>query len=233
MKLENLFVRAALLAFPKVISQAKDYVHSHQGGAGIIFHNSDTAQVHISFDYNGFTNLPSDVVVPGGESRFFHIPPGISKVGHAFYVGSTPNHRGMGAKRDADTKTEFTLNGYSGHAYFDIDVERGVSVPVLATDVHGEAYAGCSADKMKTCPQAWRHYHSDGRLDQCKNTQTLDAIRFFRQGCPDWYVLSDDRMTKVKSFAKNSKNVLLVVSGPHTSDHLEELRKQAKKIMNS
>ena len=217
----------------QLASQAKDYLNSHAGSAAILFHNSGTAQVHVSFDFSSYTNVVTDVVVPGGGDYFFPIPAGISKKGHAFYVGSTPNHAGLGSKRNSDTKTEFTMNGWSGHAYFDIDVERGVSVPVRATDLSGQVYAGCSLDKVKNCPQAWKHYHSDGRLDQCTNMQTHEAIEFFRRGCPDWYVNTNDKVTRVKPWAKNSKSVLLVVAGPQADRQLEELRRQAQPVLTS
>ncbi|KAI9655833.1 MAG: hypothetical protein M1821_005268 [Bathelium mastoideum] len=231
MKLEKYFVQSALVGIPQLADQTKNYLDSHTGSAAILFHNSNTAQVHVSFDFSAYTNLPTDIVVPGGGSHFFPIPAGISKAGHAFYVGSTPNRQELGTKRDADTKTEFTMNGWSGHAYFDIDVERGVSVPVRATDLKGQVHAGCAVDKIKTCPQAWKHYAADGRLDQCRNPQTQEAISFFRKGCPQWYVASDDKMTMVKPWAKNSRSVLLVVAGAQADERLEEMRKQAKSVL--
>ncbi|KAF2229069.1 hypothetical protein EV356DRAFT_511798 [Viridothelium virens] len=232
MKLGNV-ARAALIGFTQLGHQARDYLNSHTGSAGILFYNSNSAEVHVSFDFSKFTHVPTDVVVPAGESHFFPIPPGISQYGHAFYVGSTPNNLGARAKRDSDTKVEFTMNGFSGHSYYDVDVERGVSLPVRVTDLNGKIHAGCAIDKMKICPTQWKHYHTDGRLDQCKNPQNAEAVKFFRQGCPDWYVKSDDKVTKVRQFKKNTKSALLTVAGPNADHFLTEMRKQVKPILMS
>ena len=69
-------------------------------------------------------------------------------------------------------------------------------MPVMVTV--GDKQGGCPIDKLIDCPVEWQMARSaDGPIVQCRNPQTPEAVEYFREGCPDVYVLCDDPETKV------------------------------------
>ncbi|KAK5138575.1 hypothetical protein LTR08_000163 [Meristemomyces frigidus] len=116
--------------------------------------------------------------------------------GGAIFVGLVPNGLDVGDWRNHDTKVELTVGGYENFDFFDVDQEKGASVPVVISvgDMHG----GCPVDKLPSCPVEWQMRHvASGPVVQCRNDQTAQAQAFFEGDCPNTYVRFDDIQTKV------------------------------------
>ncbi|KAK4544615.1 hypothetical protein LTR36_004187 [Oleoguttula mirabilis] len=109
----------------------------------------------------------------------------------ALYAGLAPNGRDAldPEWRIYDTKVEFTFDGYDGLDYFDVDLEHGVSVPVMI--YAGDAAGGCGVDKLPDCPAALQRVNKDGRIVQCRRL-AAEVPEYFRKGCPDMYVTAND-----------------------------------------
>ncbi|TKA24839.1 hypothetical protein B0A50_06568 [Salinomyces thailandicus] len=102
----------------------------------------------------------------------------------------------VGSKRTHDTKIEVTVEMDGTPPYFDVDVEKGWSAPVVfkATSPDGNVTtrAGCTVDKLLQCPehmQVWENNNTT--LANCVG-KGQEAIDFFRADCPDLFVLSSD-----------------------------------------
>ncbi|KAI9701747.1 MAG: hypothetical protein M1820_006375 [Bogoriella megaspora] len=222
---------------PSALGEVSKAFSTNPGSGAVLLYNGAPFPMHVSWDWcigtAVLSSQPTDYVLEPYATSFFELPSSIQGLGHAFYVSRTPNPEIAGPKRTHDTKMEFLMRGHGGHMYFDVDVEKGVSIPMIATDLFGPMKSGCGVDKLATCPEQWKHYGSDGLPDQCLNWQTSDSIGYFRDSCPGWYVMWNDEETRgVPSFGMN-RPVLLVAAGGDVDANLENLRAQTLAAVGS
>lgn len=166
------------------------------GDIGLRIRNDNPSTEYVSIDWAAKDSashpelVTPNVTVQPGETTFIPVPAGASP---KFYFGFSPNDRATGAKRDGDTAVEATFVGWAGHTFFDVDIEKGFSVPLWC---HGEADEeahgrGCNADLLATCDKQDAHVDAlSGKVDQCRasprNFQTWSDM------CTKAYTYADD-----------------------------------------
>ncbi|KAK4983931.1 hypothetical protein LTR66_008660, partial [Elasticomyces elasticus] len=138
---------------------------------GIRFINENSKRTYISTDFATADDIPMSAwpqaVLEPGEAVTWAAPP---KSSPKWFVGTTANDRSTQSKRDYDTIVEATFGSDCAdptcHTYFDVDLERGFSVPIWCKtgardDDDGSDWSapntGCSADLMADCPAGDRH----------------------------------------------------------------------------
>ncbi|TKA54720.1 hypothetical protein B0A49_13163 [Cryomyces minteri] len=163
---------------------------------GFWIKNENTHPVFISFDVSSGA-APADIWLDSQWSQWVPTNKGWSG---AFYVSTTRTDRAVGAKRNADTKVEATFQGANDLTYFDVDIEKGFSLPVWCGPRAWNVASGCSYDFLSDCPQGDRHYDQfTGEYDQCRNPQSAESIVRFRSHCPSAYVQWNDVQTKAST----------------------------------
>ena len=102
----------------------------------------------------------------------------------------------VGYKRDRDTKTEISNIPEKLALAFDVDLEKGASVPIVvrmpSADGNTTVRAGCSVDKLAACPPEMQIWEDDKLVNCVRNDDSPASLDFFRHGCPDIYVQPDD-----------------------------------------
>ena len=175
-----------------------------KGLMGIIFYNHNTNPQHISTDWakddvNQYPDLDWVYTILEPEDHVFIATDPCTSP--KFFVSPTPNNRTaeVGSKRDHDTAVEATFQGGGDWTYFDVDIEKGFSVPIWCHG-HGEEWNsghGCVNDLLDECPECSRHYDNDtGIYDQCLPMNTVEDYAMRYRLCPDVYVKHDDDMTR-------------------------------------
>jgi hypothetical protein len=208
------------LSITDAADKANQYVTGNSTGA-VVFYNAASTEMHLSFDYTKKVDgLSPDYTVSSKKAAMLKIPQELIEEGQAFFVGPDANDASVGSKRDSNTKVEFTMKGYAGKTFFDVDVEKGFTVPVMMSDLGGTAESGCSVDKLADCPDNLKEGDSI-----CKNDQSSSAIKYYREDCPHWYVQSDDKQTTVPI---SKKMIIWVVAGPDAGDELKKIRSEGK-----
>jgi len=191
---------------------------SAQGeSVGFLIHNHYGQDIYISGDWAakdceryGEVGLPKqDHVLQNDSSVFLEALPDTSP---KYFIGLTPNHHDVGEKRDRDTVIEATFVNQDGDTYYDVDVEKGVSVPIWC---HGQAEQwdtgrGCEGDVLSDCPEHLKHYdHETGTMDQCVGEGSPADLERRRKHCSRAYILSDDHVrgvNKVHDTAGNERH---------------------------
>lgn len=176
---------------------------------GISFINHHNRPIFISGDWAqkdldnkqiskpGSDPLSLDTKLAPGKHTFF---PGFASASPKFFVSTTPAQACIGEKRDHDTAIEITWRDYSGKTFYDVDVERGTSVPIWCHGRHEEWQSGmgCEGDVLRDCPPHLTHTHGDnGRVDQCRGENTTEDINRRFAKCPTSYISADDARTHV------------------------------------
>lgn len=177
---------------------------------GTVIHNQLGRDLHISIDvdseqYDSYQDVTPfyDVLPPNSGP---HCIPGLPQTSQTIFLGLTcnANNASVGSRRDADTlvevhygqpDTEESGDG-SRLTYYDVDLEKGFSVPVWCTGPDPtdtrDAQVGCKTDILHDlCPVDLVRLDGDSMI-QCLNPQTPDMIEQWRQVCPDSYVMADD-----------------------------------------
>lgn len=183
-------------------------VYPPPGAMGVILNNARGHPVHISVDWAAKDGPQPDVyyLLQPHTGQFMEAQPGTSP---KIYVSSSDNRptAHVGEKRDHDTAIEVTFNGYEMNTYYDVDLERGFSEPVMCHPVEMEMESsdmefsnktsGCLADVLSRCPEHLKHFDPvTGSLDQCRTEDSTENVALRRAMCPNAYVQSDDRQTK-------------------------------------
>jgi len=191
---------ATAYALPATTKPAKDTV-------GLLIHNLHGSDIYISGDWSaedraqyGSQRMPNQShILSNGSSVFMQAFPNTSP---KYYFGTTPNEANefVGNKRDSDTVFEATFVDDKGKTFYDVDVERGFSVPVWC---HGSQEEwkdgkGCEGDILSTCPEKLQHMDKNGSIDQCLSESTTVDIKRRRKFCPRAYVVFDDSEWGVK-----------------------------------
>lgn len=169
--------------------------------------------MHISNDWSSDDMLiyPDlawiDEVVPAGGSIYLPAPHFTSP---KYYVGPTSNNRSaaVGDRRNHHTVVEATYGkakpGYTATTWWDIDIEKGFSVPIwcVGAEDHERNGYGCLADVLAACPQEDRHIDNEtGIYDYCIGKDTEENLGMRKKLCPDIYVVHNDLRTN--SIANN------------------------------
>ncbi|GAB7340083.1 hypothetical protein MBLNU457_6575t1 [Dothideomycetes sp. NU457] len=165
-------------------------------------------------------------ILANGSSVFVKAFPGTSP---KYYFGITPNEAGpqVGSKRDHDTVFEATFIDEYGKTFYDIDVERGFSVPLWC---HGSqedwtAGKGCEGDLLSTCPEKLQHLDKDGVVDQCRSEPNRMDILRRREVCPRAYIVYDDDKWGVEAIdPPGSAVVVCTITDPNNSTRTARLR---------
>ena len=176
------------------------------GHTGIWFRNEHPLDQYLSVDFaeKDMAAHPDlvaqDMTIAATEHIFLPMRPGMSP---KFFLSPTPNNRSaeVGDKRDSDTAVEVTFAGFQGHTYYDVDIERGFSVPVwcYGYDQDWEDGSGCLADLLDGCPEHLKHFdESSGMHDQCLGDGSEASVMRRRKMCPQVYVQSDDEQTRAQ-----------------------------------
>jgi len=167
---------------------------------GFLIHNQYGSNVHISGDWAakdlqqyGEINMPDQSYILENDTTVFL--EAFRDTSPKYYIGLTPNTRDIGAKRDHDTVIEATFYNQDGDTYYDVDVEKGISVPIWchAQTERWDAGRGCQGDVMSDCSEHLQHYDEEtGMMDQCIGEASLTDIKRRRRNCRQAYVMSDD-----------------------------------------
>lgn len=175
------------------------------GLTGITFINQNPNLIYISGDWaakDGYGSTQSaslDRTIESGASTFY---PGCASCSPKFMVSTSPSSLDTGEKRNYDTAVELTWNGFEGKTFYDVDVERGVSVPIWChanTETWSQGQ-GCVGNVLDDCPSSLVHIDSTtGLPDQCRADGTAEDIARRREKCPTAYVESEDVRTNTMS----------------------------------
>lgn len=169
---------------------------------GIMFHNLHSHAQYISGDWaKKDTDTHPHLMWPNAHlapnsSIFFPAP---AQSSPKFYIGPTPNNRTVGEKRDHDTIVEATFAGTYDTTYYDVDFEKGFSVPLwcVGSGDKWDSGEGCLVDVLAYCEEEDKYYDANsGLYDQCRNSGKAETVNLWYQLCPGAYVLPDDRATK-------------------------------------
>ncbi|GAB7356044.1 hypothetical protein MBLNU459_g6660t1 [Dothideomycetes sp. NU459] len=191
-------------------SREHDFHSEDPGPVGLYFYNMHPLPQYVSADWatKDIVQYPdldwTYMLLQPNESKFIPTRPTTSP---KFFIGPTPNNRTaeVDGKRDHDTVVEATFVGAYNTTYYDVDIEKGFSVPVWCVGAGDKWHTGegCLANVLAFCPAEDRHYdRATGMYDQCRlsgSRARASTIRLWRQLCPDVYVLADDHSTKVAS----------------------------------
>lgn len=175
--------------------------------AGVEFHNKNSQPMHISNDWTAEDEVKhpgiswDNIIVAPGEVAFMAAP--LESTGK-YYIGPTNNSRTaeVAERRDHNTIFESYYGGYAGFTFFDVDIEKGFSVPMWC---HGaqEAWStgeGCLEDVLAACPDRDRHVdNATGIYDYCEGNLCPENVAIRAALCPRVYVLHDDDATKAVS----------------------------------
>ncbi|KAL1305960.1 hypothetical protein AAFC00_004098 [Neodothiora populina] len=171
---------------------------------GIKFVNEHSVGIHVSNDWAAkdkaeYPDLirTNEFIVPGGSLYL----PASEHTSPKFYLAPTANGKStfVESRRDHNTVVEATFGGFSNVTYYDVDIEKGISVPIWC---HGElddwdTGAGCLQDVLSVCPKEDRHIDAKtGIYDYCRGTNSAENIAIRASLCPDAYLLWDDMDTK-------------------------------------
>lgn len=212
MRITKAFALLATAASARALPASFD---SGADSIGLLVENLYGSDIYMSGDWaakdvvqHGSSAMPNQShILANGTSVFVKAFPNTSP---KYYFGTTPNAAGpeVGSKRDSDTVFEATFVDENGKTFYDIDVERGFSVPLWC---HGvlEQWAdgkGCEGDLLSTCPEKLQHTDKDGVVDQCRSEKTKMDIKRRREYCPRAYILSDDDKWGVKAISPPGSN---------------------------
>lgn len=128
---------------------------------------------------------------------------GAANTSPKIYLSFTPNSPSVGPKRDHDTVIEVTWSCAGGLTYFDVDIEKGFSCPVWCRGygVENTTGSGCISDVFNNCPEKYRHYDDQGKVDQCwADEMDPDSVSRFREHCPHTYADWDDTGTQTLKY---------------------------------
>ena len=131
------------------------------------------------------------MVIPYGEMRSQELETGWAG---AFYIGLLPNEPELGDRRTHDSKVEFGIKVYNEWDHFDLDVEHGMSAPVIIYG--GEKSVGCGLDKLATCPEEWVVRDDYNNPVQCRGDLSPEGLQYLRDGCVDMYTQKDGNENK-------------------------------------
>lgn len=171
---------------------------------GTRFVNNNSQPMYISMDWAAEDEVTypgiawqNELVQPGSQV-FMQAPPNTHV---KYYVGPVANDKStvVGEQRDHNTVAEITYVGAYNLSYYDVDIEKGFSVPLWC---HGEndpsdTGEGCLSDVLAACHPENRHIdEATGIYDYCIGRQTEDSLEMRQALCPDVYIQSDDHRTK-------------------------------------
>lgn len=148
--------------------------------------NVGSKNVYVNFNANPGSSVPASLTLAPGASQAVPV--------EAHWGGAV--FAGLQMGNGANNKIEANFQGYDGTTFFDVDVEKGFSVPVVCTSGDGLITSGCSIDKLPNCPPAQRLTDASGATVACSNPQTSASIALMREGCPNEYVVWDDVQTR-------------------------------------
>lgn len=174
------------------------------GPVGIEFFNNNSLPMHISLDWAHIDTIHhpdiewTNLVIAPGDSHSISAPAGTSP---KYYIGATPNERTaeVDGRRNHNTVVEASYVAYADHTYFDVDIEKGFSVPIWCHGAQAawETGEGCSSDVLAACPAEDRHFDErTGLYDYCIGTESAVNIEVRERLCPYVYVRPDDTRTK-------------------------------------
>lgn len=206
----------------------------YEGQCGIFFNNTTPVPMFLSGDW-----AAEDYDEYGDQlaSLEFHLEPSgtlwvptYEGTSPKIFVSFTNNSVALGAKRNSDTVVEATFNSANDHLYFDVDIEKGFSVPVWcrALGPQNAEGSGCVNDVLGDCPEQYRHYDEvDGVqvVDQCTADQNdPESVARFRNHCPHTYVFWDDQGTRVSTVSNGRffavcLSLVQLLSAPIASFH--------------
>jgi len=199
--LAPLVLAATAGALPTAFDSSSDTI-------GLLIENLNGGDIYISGDWAakdiaryGSAAMPNQShILANGSSVFIKAFPNTSP---KYYFGYTPNEASpaVGVKRNSDIVFEATFVDENGKTFYDVDVERGFSVPLWC---HGlqEQWTdgkGCEGDILSTCPEQLQHLDKDGVIDQCRSEPTKMDIKRRRKFCPRAYIVWDDDKWGVKA----------------------------------
>lgn len=196
-----LAVAASTRALPTAFDVSADTI-------GLLIENLYGREIYVSGDWaakdvaeHGSQAMPNQShILANGSSVFI---PAFPNTSPKYYFGSTPNEATtqVGSKRDSDTVFEATFVNEDGKTFYDVDVERGFSVPLWCHGVQEQwtAGKGCEGDLLSNCPAELQHTDEDGVVDQCRSEPTKMDIKRRREFCPRAYIISDDDKWGVKA----------------------------------
>jgi len=179
---------------------------------GFLIHNQYGSDIHISGDWAatdlkryGEINMPKQCYVLENDTTI--LLEALPDTSPKYYFGLTPNTHDLGSKRDHDTVIEATFCNQDGDTYYDVDVEKGVSVPIWchAQTERWDAGRGCEGDVLSDCPHHLQHYDKGiSMIDQCVGEASLTDIRRRRRYCRQAYVLSEDHVRGINKVHNTS-----------------------------
>ncbi|KAF1344662.1 hypothetical protein BDV97DRAFT_425007 [Delphinella strobiligena] len=176
-----------------------------QAHSGTEFHNKNSQPMHISNDWTDadVANHPGivweNMTVAPGEMVFLSAPDDATG---KYYIGPTDNSRTaeVGENRDSNTIVESFYGGYAGFTYFDVDIEKGFSVPIWCHGAQEEwgTGQGCLEDVLAACPDRDRHIdETTGIYDFCRgDNENAESVAIRTALCPNVYVLAEDNRTR-------------------------------------
>lgn len=205
----GLFVLAANIAY------GEDFP---SGPAGIWFDNQNGASVHISNDWALPGAASHNAWIEPGAKQFFEAPLGSST---KYFVGPVLNSRDpdTNEQRDHNTVVEVTYGNGVMFTYYDLDIEKGFSLPIWC---HGsedpwDDGQGCLEDVLSACPEADKHFdETTGIYDYCEAKNTTENFSIRAGLCPHIYVLFDDHQTKATNRKSHGILVLDLVYDWHS-----------------
>ena len=199
-----MFALFIIVFFSALIAHASPLL-PRQEGISITFHNQHGRPIFISGDHaagdinsHGVERLPSlDHKLQPEDVLTI---PGLPLTSPKYFLSTTPNQASpeIGEKRDHDTAVEVTYVGYEQKTYWDVDSEKGLSVPVwchAATDSWSSGQ-GCEGDVLAGCQPHLVHTGPDGVADQCWGEGTAVDVARRRGFCPTAYVVFNDEGTR-------------------------------------
>lgn len=173
-----------------------------RGEVGVYFHNQHFMAMHISGDWAGSDKVahpgltePYEIVQPG-ETVFI---PALLGTRPKYFVGPVDNRptAKVGCNRDSNSAVEVCFGGFERRQYYDLDLEKGFSVPIWCRGdtEKPEEGSGCRSDLLARCPEQYRHHNAEtGIYDFCLGDPT--NLEFRKRECPSSYTLFNQKRTR-------------------------------------